>query len=205
MSAQKSWHITPLDAGVLAELARLQNDQEQTKNWFETQAEAWLKEKAKTDPLYLLAHDDDGVIWGWFDDRGKLRLPGDLFAKEDYVSTPLRPLTLQQARLFGPAGELMVWRVEGGWRGRVLTDTVGHDEDRIQETHWLWGTSTHPPGPQDGFTLMRDGQQGLEHAVPLPLPDKGRRAGLKVCHYFDYDDHGQAYIALSRLVDIEPL
>lgn len=209
MSEQKPWHSKPLDEGALAQLTSLDDDQERTKRWFETQAELWLKEQVKTGPLYLLAHDDDGVIWGRFDDAGKLHLPGNLFAQEGFVSAPLRAITLQQARLFGPAGELMVWRGEGGrWRGRVLTDNPDGRGDRIEETHWLWGTSTHPPGPQDGFTLMRDGQQGLEHAVPIPLPDpeqNGRRVALKVCHYFAYDNHEQAYIALSRLVNIEPL
>ncbi len=169
---------------------------------FEADPHQWFVDQGKERGLtFFLAHDDDGVIWGKVE-NGKLNLSGEAFPE---VNVPLRPLTLQQVRLFGTAGELLVWRVEGGWRGRVLTDVAGHDEDRIEETHWLWGTSTHPPGPKDGFTLMRDGQQGLEHAVPREMPDPnqlGYHAALQVAHYLDYDEHGQAYIAMSRLVDV---
>lgn len=203
MKDEKPWLITPVADNDLEQLFACGENEDQTKNWFETQAQSWLKEKVKAAALFLLVHADDGVIWGRFDNKGELHLSGKAFPK--FVPVKLRAVTLQQARLFGEAGELLVWQVDGGFRGRVLSDNQVKKDDMLNETHWLWGTSTHPPGPHDGFTLMRDGQQGLEHAVPVALPDpeqKGRRAGLQVRHYLDDDDQGQAYIALSRLVNV---
>ena len=203
MTEAKSWLITPVADNDLKQLYDCGEHEGQTKNWFEAQVQNWLPEKVKTEALFLLAHADDGVIWGRFDDKGKLHLSGEAFS--EYVPVKLRAVTLQQARLFGEVGELLVWQVDGGFRGRVLTDEQVQKQEMLNETHWLWGTSTHPPGPHDGFTLMRDGQQGLEHAVPVALPDpeqKGRRSGLQIRHYLNDDAHGQAYIALSRLVNV---
>ncbi len=204
MTDEKPWLITPVADDDLKELYACGENKAQTKNWFETRAYNWLKEKVKTEALFLLAHADDGVIWGRFDDEGKLHLSGEAFS--EYVPVKLRAVTLQQARLFGEAGELLVWQVEGGFRGRVLTDELVSADDQRNETHWLWGTSTEDEAKgiktDNGFTLMRDGQQGLTHPVPIPLPGRDRRAGLKVRHYLGDDAHGQAYIALSRLMNV---
>lgn len=167
---------------------------------FEKDPRQWFVQQSVDRALpYFLAHDDDGVIWGRIDE-GKLWLSGEAFP--DDVAVPLRSLTLQQARLFGEAGELLIWRVEdGGWNGRYLSDTDVANEDMLDETHLLWGEASDPPGPQDGFVLMRDGVQGLLHAPPLKLA-RGERAALQVRHFLAYDDEGQAYIALSRLVAV---
>lgn len=163
----------------------------------------WLQEKAKEYGLvYLLAHADDGVIWGRIE-NGQLKLAGNFFPE---VKVELRTLTLQQARLFSPQGELLIWRGANNneWCGRFLCDADGNKEDLINECHHLWGTASEPPGSKDGFTLMRDGQQGLLHAPPISLK-RDERAGLQVRHYIDYDEQGQAYIALSRLVNVVKL
>jgi CRISPR-associated protein (TIGR03984 family) len=173
---------------------------------FASDPRQWFVGQSQARGLTLfLAHDDDGVMWGKVE-NGQLRLSGEAF---DEVKVELRALTLQQARLFGPAGELLVWRGDGGkWHGRYLHDEGIDSEYRLpDETHWLWGKASHPPGPRDGFTLMRDGVQGFLHAPPIELPDpaeprRGRRAGLRVRHYLKYDDQGHAYIALSRLVKL---
>ncbi len=164
--------------------------EEDPRQWFAAQGEA---RKLR----YFLAHDDDGVIWGRID-QGQLKLSGEAFP--EYVNVPLRALTLQQARLFDEAGELLVWRGDDGWRGRFFNDDG--EEILNDEIHRLWGTASDPPGPKDGFTLMRDGDQGLLHAPPLTLP-RDARAALTVRHYVDYDEQGQAYIALSRLVAVQ--
>jgi CRISPR-associated protein (TIGR03984 family) len=163
---------------------------------------AWLTRQAKARELtFLLIHADDGVIWGRFQD-GSLTTSGDAFPE---VAVALRAVTLQQARLFGLKGELHIWRTETGFSGRYLTES-DKDGNTIEEMHLLWGEASDPPGPQDGFTLMRDGVQGLLHAPPIELPDpaprRGRRAALCVRHYLDYDGQGQAYVALSRLVKL---
>ncbi len=164
---------------------------------FENDPRQWFVNQAQVRGLrYFLAHDDDGVIWGHID-HGQLNLSGETFSE---VDVPLRVLTLQQARLFDAAGELLVWRGDDGWHGRFLDDDDG--EILGDETHCLWGTASNPPEPQNSFTLMRDGVQGLLHAPPLTLP-RDARAVLTVRHYLDYDKQGQAFIALSRLVSVE--
>jgi CRISPR-associated protein (TIGR03984 family) len=147
---------------------------------------------------YFLAHADDGVIWGRVEGE-QLQLSGEAFAK---VAVHLRAITLQQARLFGEAGELLVWRSDEGWRGRYLSDAHVAPDDMLKETHRLWGEASDPPGPQNDFTLMQEGSQGLWHAPPLKLK-RGETAVLQVRHYLQEDEEGQAYIALSRLVSVE--
>ncbi len=146
---------------------------------------------------WLLAHADDGVIWGKVRD-GKLHLSGDAFPQ---TSPPLRAATLQQARLFGPEGEILVWKEDAGWRARRIQDGDGDKVEYYDEAHLLWGDREE--GRQDGFVLLCQGREGLRHAPPLP---KGVQppARLHVRHYLAYDPDGQACIAYSRLVGIEP-
>ena len=107
MKDEKPWLITPVADNDLEQLFACGENEDQTKNWFETQAQSWLKEKVKAAALFLLVHADDGVIWGRFDNKGELHLSGKAFPK--FVSVKLRVVMLQQARLFGEAGELLVW------------------------------------------------------------------------------------------------
>ena len=162
--------------------------------WFQDQATAFAS------LTYFLAHDDDGVIWGRINENGDLILSGDAFPHD--VAVPLRSLTLQQARLFGKEGELLVWREGiGEWNGRFLNDDGVDEVDIFDEKHLLWGTASDNPKPEKGFTLMQDGVQGLLHAPPITLA-RNKTAVLTVRHYLEYDDQGQAYIAMSRLVTI---
>ena len=136
---------------------------------FEDNPRQWFVQEGNTRGLcHFLAHDHDGVIWGYIQNN-ELKLSGAAFSE---VAVPLRPKALQQARLFGKVGELLIWREEVGWNGRFLNDS---NEDILgDEVHRLWGTASDPPGPQGGFTLMRDGVQGLLHAPPLTLPRDAR-------------------------------
>lgn len=143
-------------------------------------------------PLYLLAQADDGVIWGRFE-NGSLLTRG----------RELRLATLQAARLFGPQAELFIWRTNEGFAARLIdAEPPSSEEDPawFDELHLLWG---QPAGrPQDGFTPLEEGAEGLRHAPPLELVGN-ERAALRVRHYLDYDEMGQAYISFSRLVDLE--
>ncbi len=167
----------------------------------------WLKAQAEKYKLqYLLAHAEDGVIWGRFDD-GKLTTPEKVF----YPSTcnvylpKLRLLTLQQCRLFGKNAEVMLWKVGQNWRARAIEDQALLKNNYLCENQILWGTKQERE-PKSGFTLVSDGSQGLKHAVPLTeIPFQGqdyRPLRLKVRHYLDYDESGVARINLSRLVDL---
>ncbi len=159
----------------------------------------WLCDQAKTvQAKYLLAHADDGVIWGRFEAEN-LRLSGDVFAQ---VKVDLRPNTLQQARLFGPNGEISLWRVENHPQGSFYWHTeegkTADPSTLIKENYRLWGEAEEI---KDGFSLMDEGQQGLLHALPIPLLPQ-QRATLTVYHCIEYPDD-QATITHSRLVSIQ--
>jgi CRISPR-associated protein (TIGR03984 family) len=77
--------------------------------------------------------------------------------------------------------------------------------DAIDEGQILWGTDVEEE--KGGFTVMRDGAQGLRHAVPLSVTGKfdeqTRPLRLKVRHYLEEDTNGFTRIVASRLVKVE--
>jgi len=162
----------------------------------------WIEAQSKEYNLrYLLAHADDGVIWGHFR-TGKL-------SKSDAVleqSPPLRLMTLQQCRIFGKDGEVLLWNTNNTWNARFLIDPLDQ-EGIIEERQLLWGTHGKKR-EAEGFTCLKDGSQGLKHAVPfteIELENDGKLVQpvrLVVHHFIDYDDDGLARIFLSRLVDL---
>jgi CRISPR-associated protein (TIGR03984 family) len=163
----------------------------------------WLAEQMTEGMPWLLVHADDGVIWGKQNQDGKVILSSDVFDLQPQypaIAVELRSLTIQQARMFGKAGELLVWRTEDGFAGRLIEDGEQTPPDAYEEEHLLWGVVAEPR-PEAGFTLLAEGDQGQQHAVPLVLTNP-ERACLRVRHYVRYDDHGQAYVDLSRLVDL---
>lgn len=163
----------------------------------ESDPAAALAELARNYHLrWLLAHADDGVIWGEVRDDG-LHLSSDVFPQ---VSPLLRAVTLQQARLFGPDAELLIWKDGDGWRARLIQDGVGEGGEYYDEFHLFWGTKIE--ASEDGFVLLRDGKEGLLHAPPLP-DDAKPPVRLKIRHYISYDSDGQAYIAYSRLTGMD--
>lgn len=95
----------------------------EVKEFVNTEAlHSWLKQQAQTYSLkYLLAHAEDGVIWGRFD-RDKLTTAREIFYKPEFeVDFPtLRLITLQQCRVFGKSGEVLLWRVGETWRSRLI-------------------------------------------------------------------------------------
>lgn len=175
-----------------------------------TDAHVWLETKALDYRLtWLLAHADDGVIWGRLD-GGHLTTSYDAAQGNSealLVCPPLRLETIQQARLFAEQAELLLWR--GGnktWHARLIRNAKDGDtvewQDAIDEPQILWGTDPLPL--QHGFTLMRDGAQGLRHAVPLEVRDhsteQSRPLRLDVRHYLKDDPTGFTRIVASRLL-----
>lgn len=162
----------------------------------------WFANQAKTYQLpWLLAHADDGVIWGYLDDQGNLQLSGEAFAD---VSPPLRLTTLQQARLFGSVGEVLVWRTASGLVARYAHEGAGPTHHYYDTQPLLWGDQVEE-GPEDiDFVLLRQGEQGLLHAPPLRAAGIERLpAHLTARHYLDYEpDTGQAFVCLSRLMSL---
>lgn len=178
----------------------------------ETSLKNWLEKKATEYELkYLLAHAEDGVIWGRFDD-GKLTTAEKVFYPcECNIYLPkLRLLTLQQCRIFGNKAEVMLWQAGQNWQARLIQDEHLSKEDYICEKQILWGTKAEVE-PKNGFTLLSDGSEGLKHAVPLAVEESYfskdkkelyRPVRLEVNHYFCYDSDGVARIFLSRLVSL---
>ena len=163
----------------------------------------WLAAQAKEHGLTtLLAHADDGVIWGLMND-GQLTTSHDVFG--DPPSPLLQTVTLQQARLFGKRAELLLWRGADGWRARLAEDAP--DGEHYDESQMLWGNQWEDA--RDGFTLVNEGRQGLRHAPPVGVAATEfsadhRPLRLQVRHYLHTDpDTGLVRVALSRLVGLK--
>jgi CRISPR-associated protein (TIGR03984 family) len=173
----------------------------------------WLEEQAKNQKLkWLLVHADDGVIWGHFDGAEftlftSEKVACDIPEAQKSVCVPLRLETIQQARLFGPAGELLIFRTnDNEWQYRIINDISEEGKAELieayDEPYLLWGT--HGIKVKDNFTLLSDGVQGLRHAVPLELTlgknGETTPPQLIVRHYLNKE--GVAKVVVSRLVDL---
>jgi len=170
------------------------------QKWFETQATVG-------DEAWLLAHADDGIIWGKLQ-NGKMVL-SDKFSA---ISPSLRPKTLQEARLFGEKAEVRLWRDNSEFRSFRIEDYFevheANSAEAFDEDYILWGTRIEDRC--ENFSLMSEGRQGLRHAVPLVLNEDDFKEGysyrhplrLRVRHYLDYDADGKAFIRISRLVKL---
>lgn len=182
---------------------------------------AWLLAQAEAYSLrYLLAHADDGVIWGRVDAKidGSEGLELILsHAVAPGISPVLSAMTLQQARLFGETAELLLWRDgDNIFHYRLLADDAGMStvySECYDEAQLLWGTDGQQL--EHNFTLLRDGAQGFCHAVPLALnleidgsllrQENQNQIGprLRVRHYLAQDnDDPTARVAVSRLVGL---
>jgi len=141
---------------------------------------------------FLLSHHDDGVIWGRFEDSWKL-------SEKKLNSPAFSPITLQQCRLFGPQAEFFLWRSGAGFKSRLLVEGTGKPYEVIEKQHILWGTESEPAN--GNFTLMREGQQGMLHL--LPVPKAVPAVALKIRAYIDYDQDYRAYFRWHRLTGVE--
>jgi len=165
---------------------------------------SWLTEQAKAyDLTWLLAHCQDGVIWGKWDSHN-LGLSCDAFPGRKLA---LRLEMLLHARLFSDRGELLIWRgPRTEWKARLWRDSVGDDQEYIDEAHLLWGDARDGEAlvRKDGFVQLHEGSQGIVHAPPIgdATPSETHRARLLVRHYIGEDDAGVARIYGSRLVKL---
>lgn len=146
---------------------------------------------------YLLAHADDGVIWGVMTE-GVWQLSSDAFPD---VSPRLRVETLQQARLFNVTGEFFLWHTVQGWQARIITDEVGEATQAYDEAVIVWGTNEATAETRGAFTALEEADLGIKHTPPLK-PTKRRSLKLIMRHYLAFDDCGAAFVKLSRLVDL---
>jgi CRISPR-associated protein (TIGR03984 family) len=175
----------------------LNNKEDELKNW--------LSQQAKEHNLrWLLAHADDGVIWGEMRDDNILHLSSE---EHPTISPKLRWVTLQQCRLFGNDAELFFWQGPKGWHAQLQSDSTGQNHvDYIDEEHLLWGYETkhHTPFSKDGFLCIHEGSMGIVHTPPIQAhPTEKKRAKLRVRHYLKRDEEtGIVRIDTSRLVEL---
>lgn len=166
----------------------------------------WLDGQAKLFGLtWLLAHADDGVIWGRFED-GALITARE--ATDDPYSGPAwRDVTLQQARAFSESAEVLLWREDGEtWRARVIR-AVREEEtpdfrEGFDETRLLWGLPEETMAlAGERFTRLRHGGIGCAHVAPIAIPaPEGKStpaASLVVRNYLNAS--GPARVIASRL------
>lgn len=152
--------------------------------------EAVLKAVDRPGLRYALAHCDDGVVWGRRLDSGQWAWSSGVVA----ASPAIRLQTLQQARLFGPQAEVLIWRDGATWRARVIVEGEGSKAECLSESYLLWG---RPQGDaSNGFLPLLEAGHGFQHAPPAEIARAGRVA---VRHYVDFDSNGCARIAASRL------
>lgn len=185
----------------------------------------WLQTHNLTDNIgarFLLAHAEDGVIWGRFDDSvltTSFDASQDAKYDTEYIKgwgrADLRQVTLWQARIFGETAELFLWRDgDGLFHARTIYEAgaptaqskpIAEYQEAFDEPQILWGTDVKPL--DHNFTLMIDGAQGMRHAVPLAITgefeEKARPLRLVVRHYVKQESDGFNRIAISRLVRVE--
>lgn len=171
----------------------------------------WLKGQAEEGDT-LLAHLEDGVVWG------KAHRDGDWVTSHDiagYAHSPaLRTDWLWQARLFNEAREILLWREGDAWRAREIGERGDGEPtftEWFDEPQLLWGDHGRAAVVNGvAFAMLEEGAQGLRHAPPIALGlplDKdqslggSRRACLSVRHYLAQED--AARVVASRLVKLE--
>jgi CRISPR-associated protein (TIGR03984 family) len=180
------------------------------------QLQAWLTAHAETHGCTtLLAHAEDGVIWGRFDKKEngvELRssYEAEITAKTQVpYSAALHPDTLWQARLFGSDAEVLLWREQGvpnaAWQARVIEDKTSKNtwfDTCFDEPQLLLGSDSTPLG-ETGFTRMREGSAELVHVLPVAVNvvDRQHRVKLVVRHYLAKNEP-LAQVAATRLVSL---
>lgn len=172
----------------------------------------------KTDePLWILAHCDDGVTWGRFEGDA-VKLSCSEFPRWP-TPKPL-PGSVQQLRIFGKKGELLIWR-QGAesdqFSGRLLAaspeEAPENEPSRPLYECYILAANRLADGEAaspSGFTAVAEGN-GRTQVVPLTVKSSDFGTGryvlcLDVCHYFEVDmDNpdeatGSVRIAASRLI-----
>jgi CRISPR-associated protein (TIGR03984 family) len=172
------------------------------------QLQDWIDRQMQDGRNFLLAHCDDGVIWG-------RRTADGLLTSHQIapsISPRLRLTTLQQLFVFGEdettqnwCGEARLWRGERSWEESLVTKNP--TTDYLDEDQVLWGTEVIPLNNSQGFTRVREKQQqGMEQIVPItvtPQQLEQRRLKFRVRHFIERDrETGEARIYLSRLITV---
>ena len=156
----------------------------------------WLNEQAIDKKMnWLLAHTEDKIIWGRLKDNVLVTSTLDL---NQNVAR------LREVRLFGEAGEWLLWRERANWRGRLIEEADGPVCKTYDEPFLLWGSKVKTSSEE--FSIVLEERDMLELVLPVAsLPTDKKRVALKVRHVLDYDGDGQAFISCSRLAGLGKL
>ncbi len=146
---------------------------------------------------YAVLQCSDAYVWGiWRSEKW-------VWASNECaeVREP-RKITLQEARIFSPSRELLVWRVgefyDETFAGRVLTDAVDETSDwkPIERHHEFWSNENGNSSRSIGTFTERRNKGGQ---VVITPPGKS----LLIRQYIEEDDtHASLRIAALRFVSI---
>jgi len=152
---------------------------------------------------WVLCHCDGGVTGGRREHNAWL-LGSRVFP--DLCPEPSE-LELQELRIFSTVAEVLIWREEGGLRGRILRDSTDPVKDPScspdDENRLLVAGVVRDH--RNGFTRVVDGT-GAEQALPLDVAEGSAQAWprLRVRHYFGRDEAtGAIRVVASRLVEVK--
>ena len=145
----------------------------------------------------------DGVVWG--------RLEGGKWILSSMIFPEICPgpsaEKILEFRIFGPETEILVWRAEEAFRGRLLKDQEVRDPFvPLPETRVLLGNKLLEE-PRQGFSRVGS-PEGREQVVPKECSFEDFKDGhwplqLLLKHYFVRDEEtGALRVAITRLVDV---
>lgn len=182
---------------------------------------------------YLLIHGLDGVFWGQkIPEQSTFRLSIEAFPEFYHLnpnasySRETLIASMDTFRCFGPDAELMLWRSEGNWQGRILSDIDSSADEadkalRPKNRMLILIGSAPIKGylqPKDGFAAIEEKTNGMAQVIPwneswdlksLGSSDPSRnqspiRVVLQQKEYFYQDpDSGAVIPSLSRSCDLQ--
>jgi len=172
--------------------------------------------RANGDYNYMLAYCYDGVCWGNCQ-NGNWNLGHDAFPMADFCPKPTKQ-NLMEMRIFGLKQEILIWRVDGGFKGRILTDNDKLLDNKpipdhlkpLPEERLLLGTDVLEVKKDFSWVMGRTGSQQI---VPIAISSGPnsvinsmgtRKMILELRHYFQADPNtGALRIAASRLINVK--
>ncbi len=145
----------------------------------------------------------DGVVWGRLEE-GKWILSSMIFPE---ICLEPSAEKILEFRIFGPEAEILVWRAENVFKGRLLKDEVER-EPFVPLPEWrvLLGNRLLEE-PRRGFSRVGS-PEGREQVVPLECSFEDFKEGrwplrLLLKHYLVRDEEtGALRVAVSRLVKV---
>ncbi|RPI19842.1 MAG: TIGR03984 family CRISPR-associated protein [Ignavibacteriae bacterium] len=153
------------------------------------------KEFGNNETGYFITYLDYKVIIGKYE-SGK-------FINYDNEQLDLK--YIQKMRIFNKNKELLVWRTDGKWKGRVRTDEEGEECDIVVADQVLFGTRATKCA---GYSTLED-SRGTNLKLPFEfeineyksIEDRKKRIKIKTHNYIDYNENNQAEYVDCRFVE----